>query len=689
MSTENAVVVSPNATQSSTNGDTIEPSNNETSISAMIDPQLPLTTPPTKPTTAPMSVATNYKYGSINDDSEDEVDKKDAVIHRKKVKANEESENEPTEVELAAQSRADPSIQRATDDNSANLTCTEATNGLVNGSGTSADNVAENETLADEASKDASEFESLLFSVRRTSARSRLLKLISCLKQLSAKLERRDEVRDILSKISPETRTNTQSSLTIVASADTKTNPENSTSTNSRKRSRPDELSTPTTSQTEQPPQAKIAKNAVPKVSPTPIFIDGLESKVVVACPNPILPLPESLHPKSNPPVLKQRSEWVQFHQKGSGIHCPDFKVTNRCPLGRNCPRRHVYTPLKPNTHPMTKEIVSARRRKKSTREDNLPWFQKSDLEKAYDKYRNVTLTKESFSDKIKPDALNVAYYTCSFTCPVDDIVYYAQPFPGDSFVNGNKSSQGIWWYLNMKDAKEALATLVIRDLQDRKIIPQSFEPELTNDDEVLALNKNASAKAMALARSASAKASIIAAPVVKKKSVLPSVLPDIKPWNWAELNYEVRCPLFNQPQGCPLGNLCKHAHVHYPKNVITERFPPKGALPLAYKQHLMVQIHDPFFQTNQRRSHVSSSVFHVKTLIDNRNQIWYTAAWICPHEKTIFYAAGGPTGRSNSQNFVLYPSVEEAKLAVTGVVLNSFYSRGMIGAWANGYITV
>ncbi len=672
-----------------------------TTIAAVAEQvQVPPPTQPTTPQLSPtnltansMSSTTNNKYGSIHEDSDEDADEKNNVtVHRKKNKANEESDNELTEVELAAKSRADSSIQRATDDKTAHCDTATATT-PAKASSVSAEDVTVRETLADEASKDAAEFESLLFSVRRTSARTRILKLISCLKQLSAKLERRDEVKQILSKISPEgskrSKNTAQSSNAVNGTQNT--TPENSSaSINPKKRSRPDELSTPICLQVDdKPPQAKIAKNAVPKVSPTPLFVEARELSSAVVSPTPPLPLPQSLHPKSNPPALKTKSEWVQLHQKGSGIHCPDFRVTNRCPLGSNCPRRHVYTPLKANIRPMTKELVSARRRKKSTREDNLPWFAKSDLEKAYDKYRSVTLTKESFSDKIKPDDLNVAYYTCSFTCPVDEIVYYAQPFPGDTFVNGNKSSQGIWWYLNMKDAKEALATLVIRDLQDRKIIPSSFEPELTNDDEVSAMNKNASAKAMALARSASAKANITAAPVVKKNSVLPSILPDIKPWNWAELNYEVRCPVFNQPQGCPLGNQCKHAHVHFPKNVITDRFPPKGALPLAYQQHLQIKIHDPFFQTNQRRSHVSSSVFHVKTLIDNRNQIWYTAAWICPHERTIFYAAGGPSGRSNSQNFVLYPSVEEAKLAVTGVVLNSFYSRGMVGAWTNGYIDV
>ena len=418
-------------------------------------------------------------------------------------------------------------------------------------------------------------------------------------------------------------------------------------------------------------------------------------SPALTLSPAPISPspptLPICLNPRSHPPLLKNKSEWVQLHSRGSGLHCPDFNVNNICPLGSNCPRNHVYKPTKPNNRPMTKEFASLRKTKSANRTDLIAWYSKSDLERAYDQYRKITLTKESFSDKIKPDELNVAYYTCCFTCPVDEIVYYAQPFPGDTFVNGNKSSQGIWWYMNMKDARETLATLVIRNLQARGIVALSFQPDLTNEEDAQTMKRKASARAaFELARSAfDSSVKLSTTPVIKKNSVLPSTLPDINPWNWAELDYEIRCVQFSQPQGCPFGPQCPHAHVHFPKSVVTDRYPTKGCLPLAYLEHFQFKIQDPFFQTKaeqRQKRHVSSHLFHVKTLIDNRNQIWYTAAWICPRDKTIYYAAGGSTGRANPQGFVLYPSVEEAKLAVSGVVLTSFLAKGLSGTWTQGY---
>jgi hypothetical protein len=73
-------------------------------------------------------------------------------------------------------------------------------------------------------------------------------------------------------------------------------------------------------------------------------------------------------------------------------------------------------------------------------------------------------------------------------------------------------------------------------------------------------------------------------------------------------------------------------------------------------------------------------SPFRIASTIDNNNNSWYTAAFQCPKEKTIYYACGGPSGHLNAQNIFLYPSVDDAKLAVAGVVLDAFAVRGLHG---------
>eukprot|EP01083_Nonionella_stella_P161727 530092_1 len=123
-----------------------------------------------------------------------------------------------------------------------------------------------------------------------------------------------------------------------------------------------------------------------------------------------------------------------------------------------------------------------------------------------------------------------------------------------------------------MKEAKEALATIVIRDLQQRKIVPSG--------DVFLPLSMDTSlhgdfGKKMAMIKAAqmSRRASTSASKIVKKR-IAPPILPEIKPWNWMETDYGERCELFHSPQKCPYGNTCKNAHVFFPTKLNHQSFP-------------------------------------------------------------------------------------------------------------------
>ena len=639
-------------------------------------------------TVSPASFRTDQRYGSTqnnDEESDDEMLKESPKTHSdEKDSKEDDDENLETnelnskvfsEVELAAKSRADTTIIRATEHENEDSPHKTINPNSSYGSNPKTIKDDVEETMSEQTLKDAAEFENLLFSVRRQSARSRLLKFISTLKRLSAKFQREEEVKEVLQQMN--------ANLNSIPPHATITKSESPSKRSNNSKS--DEATEPSKK------RIRIEDDS----SQTPIFADtALTNASLHKITNgskigsKTTTVMTATVPRSNPPSLKEKDEWVKLHQSASPLICPDYTVNNTCPLGSNCPRKHVYKPPKnkPNLTPMTKDLYSARKLRLPSFANTLGWYSRIDLERVYDTYRKTILTKDSFSDKIKPDELNVSYYTSCFTCPVDKTVYYSQPFPGDLFVNGNKSSQGIWWYLNIKDARDAVVTHVIRHLQQRKIVPLDFKPDMRTEEEVKMMKKKNAAKAanvLALSSMTSA-TSTVTKPT--KKAILASVLPNINPWNWAELDYQSRCVLFNTPQSCSLGCHCKFAHVHYPQNVITDRFPPKQALPLAYNQHFNLFIEDAFFQPVHQR--LASSVFHVKTIVDSHNQIWYTAAWICPHEKTIYYAAGGTTGRSNPQGFVVYPSVEEAKFAVCGIVLNAFFSRGLRGAWCQGYLS-
>jgi hypothetical protein len=259
----------------------------------------------------------------------------------------------------------------------------------------------------------------------------------------------------------------------------------------------------------------------------------------------------------------------------------------------------------------------------------------------------------------------------------LDNTIYYAQPLSSTQPLQSSgtgvvKSEQGVFWYHHSLKAREALAIIVIEVLQIRGI-GLSFQ----SNAEKVALQRAIKQVQHGTKKSTGTLSNI------KTNSQTAPILPQMHPWNWMELDFESRCNQFNDPQGCRYGRSCRLAHVHYPQILTSERFPDRGALPQAYLHNFNHILADSFFQRNQKKNQfVNEDIFRVKNAIDNRGEIWFTASWRCPLEGTIFYAAGGPSGKVNEQNMFLYPSMDDAKLAVSGVVLNSFLSRGMKGSW-------
>ncbi len=511
--------------------------------------------------------------------------------------------------------------------------------------------------------EDAVELESLLFCIRRRTGRVRLSRLVNNLKQLSGKLKRHEEVTNHLRNLDNATavaidanggsqehvkrlRDGNSNGGNISSSTDQNTGDESSDDQRRAKKPRAIPLESFSSYQA-------FGENGLNggSVSHTKVTLNNKNSCSSGTQTNNTPQLPKSFDHMTKPPTLKSKDKWVHHHIKGSNQHCPDFDASGSCPLSIKCNQFHIYVP---------------RRCRRTTL-----IFAKEDVDRAYQIHRNISLSKSDFGEKIKTDALNKPNYSCSLTCPIDGTVYYSQPFPGDVSVKASQSYQGIWWYRSMKDARDALSTIVIFDLQDREVLPNDFKPkEMIWNGDRDAGKRSAVHKASQLARRAITSSSRVS---VREKNTAPPILPDITPVNWMESSYEKRCSEFNAPQGCALGSTCQYAHVHFPTE-LNNIFPEKTALPQAYQQIFQVELEDPFFQGTMKRSY--NSPFRVMTAVDNQGGLWYTAALKCPGEGTVYYAAGGLTGKLNKQNMVLYPSVEDAKLAVAGVVLESFKKR-------------
>lgn len=471
-----------------------------------------------------------------------------------------------------------------------------------------------------EVFRDAIELESLIFCVHRTTARDTLFKLVNNLKTLSGKLKRHEEVM-------------------LHLRGDTVTH-------NSFLKKRSLENETEDGSKAKKPRAIPLESMQVGDKA-----MDEMERQ---------LAMPKSLS-FTVPPMLKSKDHWVQHQKRGSSLHCPDFEKTNSCPVGASCNLLHIFTPRKriPTIEKDGKRITQQ--------------YAKHDLEEAYEIYRNMSISKTDFSEKIKNDEFNVPNYCCAITCPIDHIIYYAQPFPGDIACKANKSAQGIWFYKSMKEAKVAAVTHLICDLEDRNIIPKEFMlrrlPEVGVFQNFTANKATQHPKKSILSSSDSS---------IKERNAAPPILPDIIPLNFMESNYQERCAAFNTSSGCQLTCRCSYAHVCYPSALNDSDFPTREALTIAYRQNFQMELEDSFFQGSSRQ--YTNSPFRVMTAIDNKGNLWYTAALKCPRERIIYYAAGGNTGQVNKQNVVLYPRVEDAKLAVAGIVLDSFIKRGMIG---------
>mmetsp|Transcript_10835 Transcript_10835/g.20268 ORF Transcript_10835/g.20268 Transcript_10835/m.20268 type:complete len:617 (-) Transcript_10835:2405-4255(-) len=481
--------------------------------------------------------------------------------------------------------------------------------------------------------KDATELESLIFCVSRSSARDKLFKLVDNLKQLSGKLKRYEDVTFKIKHKSSSTDFLKKRSF-----GDYDLSEDDHISSKSKK---PRAISFQGTN-----------NHVINRSSDSSQIKNEKGENMLHSL------MPQSLDPTAQAPLLKNRDKWVQHHRRPSNMHCPDFEASNRCPLGANCDFWHVFMPKKPNV-PIEKDGSMV----KLT-------YTKEDVERAYLIYRKITLCKNDYFEKIKNNELNLSNYCFAIKCPLDHTIYYAQPFPGDRNVKANKSSQGIWWYINMKDAKDAVATQVIFDLKERGIIPVDFMPfELESDAEMGQMN--AVNKATEMSR--------LAVIVPDSSRMKEKRLPDIIPLNYMESNYQQRCAQFNTPQGCPRSSRCQYAHVYYPSEVNSKEFPDKEALVHAYKENFQILLQDPFF-LGLTNGLAISSPFRVMTAVDDSGGLWYTAAMKCPYEGIIYYAAGGVTGQVNTQNIVLYPSPEDAKLALAGIVLDSFRKRGLIG---------
>ena len=487
----------------------------------------------------------------------------------------------------------------------------------------------------EEVWNDSIELDDLIFSIRRKTARRHLAQMVAGLKLLSEKLRRLDEIQLGIQK-----REETNETQQAAPNQNKRPIETNQSAFQNSKRQKIDESTNNNSDKLTSPPNtnSNTEQTQTNTLTLTHTHTDDLQTKKQNESEEVDL---------SDPPSLKKKDKWVQHHASSNQISqspnnvslCPDFKDNHTCPLGSSCNRWHVY-----------KSNVTAIS------------YTKEDLEHVYLTYRSVPLQSTDFSQKIKPDGWNRPRYACSLICPLDRTIYYSNGVGPNSF----KSKQNIWWYFHMKHARDAIATIVITHLKQRGIVPTTFKTKTIAADP-----RDETRRAVAT------QMAVHSSTLQINKAPLPSTLPLINPWNWMEIQYKHgRCPHFNTPNGCQNGSACPFAHVYYPK------FIPSTESCTSSLSASVLKLYRYHFQYNSTALENFSSnnlpSLRTRSALDDKNQSWYTAAWQCPIQNTIYYAAGGDGRIQQIQNMYLYPTQNKAQVALWSIILQAWEQQGI-----------
>ena len=223
------------------------------------------------------------------------------------------------------------------------------------------------------------------------------------------------------------------------------------------------------------------------------------------------------------------------------------------------------------------------------------------------------------------------SYFTGALVCPISKVIYYAKGGP-----DGQKDEQDIYWYRSKRCAKMAVSSIVLSALTagDRDKHSDSGRPVLETS-------------------------------LAKTNS---SSIPKLKNTHWMLEKVKKReiCRYFNSTNGCDKKAMCYFAHVYI----------SQGSKNISFSSALekLLMAYDEVFKTK-----LTLSSFYETTESDNEGKIWFAGGFCCPVESTIYYSLGGSNGQVNQQGLFLYPSIEDARAAVAGVVLDALRGRGMV----------
>lgn len=331
----------------------------------------------------------------------------------------------------------------------------------------------------------------------------------------------------------------------------------------------------------------------------------------------------------SVPPALPV-SDWM-LSRVFKTERCLHFQK-GHCELGSLCPSAHVYC---------------------STLTTSCSPPKSDELYYAYLNRFDIKLKMADFYMLTETGSDGNMYHTGALVCPVSKVIYYAQG--GEGHVNEN----GIYWYRSKRDARVAVSSVVLRAIEEHG-------NQKMHHTEALCTEPNPE-DSLAKGDTLHEQAGVIDVEGTRTAWTTNS-LPTVSNVEWM-LDYVKKkdiCRFFNTFKGCDKKSRCYFAHIYYPHG-------DKQLETCTQSMEKLSRAYDEFFNVK-----LNMDFFYERSLPGEGERPWFLGGFVCPVENTIYYAHGGVNGCENKQRIFLYPSPEDARAAVAGVVLKAFRNRGM-----------
>merc|ERR1719253_1831110 len=245
----------------------------------------------------------------------------------------------------------------------------------------------------------------------------------------------------------------------------------------------------------------------------------------------------------SHLPILEDPN-WMVVAPK-SGV-CHAFNRGGSCRKGIKCKYAHLYIP------PSESKSLDTT-------------YEAGAVEKFYKKKYGIELHRNDLQHLGKTGKGNQKWWAAAFRCPKTATIYYAR-----GGQNAECSTQDMWWYPSVEDARRAAEGVALSDFKNRNIYTPSMKQESessdSDSDQSVQMHGKYSMNTFHMLAMSSAR---------KPKKSVSKEVPILERKDWIlDGITKASCPSYNRNGTCSAGQKCRYAHIYKFKGKLPE-LPP------------------------------------------------------------------------------------------------------------------